>query len=124
MDLGQSRPVGDGARAVGRCSDAVVGVVKRLTEIQENLLAFVQGRINEGSAPSRWEIVRHFGWRSPNTAQCHLKALEAKGFLRLGRDTARTITIVKKQETFRDAALFEIWSVMAKRNLGVDGKRS
>lgn len=95
--------------------------MKRLTEVQENLLQFVRGRINQGAAPSRREICQKFGWTSPTSAEQALKALEKKGFIRLGHDTHRAISVVKSPEAFRDAALWEQWEVLIFITKSLDG---
>ncbi len=62
----------------------------KLTRRQQDILNFIHQRVNEdGMPPTRAEIVRQFGFRSPNAAQCHLKALAEHGAIRLLPGTAR-----------------------------------
>jgi repressor LexA len=68
----------------------------KLTARQQSILDFIHRRIAEnGMPPTRAEIVRHFGFRSPNAAQCHLQALAERGAIRLMSGTARGIVPVK-----------------------------
>lgn len=52
-----------------------------LTPTQTRVLAYISQRIGEGMPPTRSEIAKHFGWRSPNAAEEHIKALCRKGVL-------------------------------------------
>lgn len=67
----------------------------RLTRRQQEILDFIHRRLaSDGLPPTRAEIVEHFGFRSPNAAQCHLKALADRGAIRLLSGTARGIVPV------------------------------
>ena len=56
--------------------------VEQLTERQGQILGFITNSIDErGYPPTLREIGRHFGIRSTNGVNDHLKALEKKGFL-------------------------------------------
>lgn len=56
--------------------------MKGLTEIQKNLCRFIrQYAADNGCAPTRVEIATHFGWKSANAAEVHIKALVKKGAL-------------------------------------------
>lgn len=67
----------------------------RLTRRQQEILDFIHRRLaSDGLPPTRAEIVEHFGFRSPNAAQCHLKALAERGAIRLMSGTARGIVPV------------------------------
>ena len=51
-----------------------------LTRRQNEILIFISQYIDkEGLPPTRVEISRHFGFRSPNAAESHLRALARKG---------------------------------------------
>jgi repressor LexA len=64
----------------------------KLTARQQQILDFIHERLaRDGMPPTRAEIVRHFGFRSPNAAQCHLKALAERGAIELRPGTARGI---------------------------------
>lgn len=71
--------------------------MKALTEQQRKVYDFlVQARGYKGVPPTRGEICEHFGWVSLNAAQCHLVALEKKGWIsRLSGRRARGIIIHK-----------------------------
>jgi repressor LexA len=63
-----------------------------LTRRQREILEFIQSsKARDGFPPTRAEIVRHFGFKSPNAAQCHLRALAEHGAIRLIPGTARGI---------------------------------
>ncbi len=64
----------------------------KLTRRQQQILDFiVDCKVRDGLPPTRAEIVNHFGFRSPNAAQCHLRALADHGAIRLVPGTARGI---------------------------------
>ncbi len=65
-----------------------------LTEIQGDILDFVKGEILENQMPpTRAEIAKHFGWKSPNAAECHLKLMERKGVICLIPGISRGIRV-------------------------------
>ncbi len=65
-----------------------------LTKRQNQILGFISEYIdNAGFPPTRNELSRHFGFRSPNAAESHLRALERKGVLRIERGRSRGITL-------------------------------
>lgn len=73
-------------------------MTRELTETQHQILNFIVERAeNEGVPPSLREICDHFGYSVPTTARNHLKALEAKGFLRLHKGRARGIELVHER---------------------------
>jgi repressor LexA len=64
----------------------------RLTSRQQEILDFIRSCLQrDGLPPTRAEIVDHFGFRSPNAAQCHLRAMAERGAIRLMPGTARGI---------------------------------
>ena len=64
----------------------------KLSRRQHEILEYIQARVEvDGLPPTRAEINRHFGFSSPNAAQCHLRALEKKGAIRLNPRLARGI---------------------------------
>ncbi len=68
----------------------------RLTRRQQEILDFIHRRLKrDGLPPTRAEIVEHFGFRSPNAAQCHLQALADRGAIRLLAGTARGIVPIE-----------------------------
>jgi repressor LexA len=67
---------------------------KPLTKRQREVLIFISDHIDsEGFPPTRNELSKHFGFRSPNAAESHLRALENKGVIRIGAGRSRGITL-------------------------------
>lgn len=65
-----------------------------ITEQQQKVLDYIGGFIAEHRfPPTRIEIADHFGYKSPNAADAHVKGLVRKGYVTLRRGTARGITI-------------------------------
>src|SRR5437868_15452084 len=61
-----------------------------LTERQEKILAFIKKSLHDqGYPPTIREIGEHFGIRSTNGVNDHLKALERKGYLLRGELKSR-----------------------------------
>ena len=70
------------------------GTQPELTTAQRKVLDYVIAYRDEHQCPpSRWDISEHFGWRSMNSAQEHLEALEKKGFVKLIPSRARGIFV-------------------------------
>lgn len=65
-------------------------LTKRQQEIFNYLLEFIT---SNGAPPTRVEIAEHFGFKSPNAAEDHLKALDKKGHIELKSGTSRGILI-------------------------------
>lgn len=64
----------------------------QLTPRQQQILEFIEQRVQaDGLPPTRAEIVAHFGFASPNAAQCHLRALADRGAIELRPGRARGI---------------------------------
>jgi repressor LexA len=69
---------------------------ERLTARQQQIHAFIEHMLDEeGRPPTRAEICRAFGFRSPNAAESHLRALAAKGAIKLEGGMARGISLPK-----------------------------
>ncbi|HKY92433.1 MAG TPA: transcriptional repressor LexA [Nevskiaceae bacterium] len=65
-----------------------------LTPRQAQILQFIQTFLAEnGTTPTRAEIVTEFGFASPTAAEDHLRALEKKGALELVPGAARNIRL-------------------------------
>lgn len=65
-----------------------------LTARQREVLAYLQRCLQtQGVPPTRQEIAHAFGFRSPNAAEAHLRALERKGWLQLLDGSARGIRL-------------------------------
>ena len=68
--------------------------MKKLTARQEEVLALVKAHIAEsGYPPTRADIARELGFRSPNAAEEHLKALARKGVIGMIPGTSRGIRL-------------------------------
>jgi len=73
----------------------------RLTARQAEILAFIRDTIAEtGMPPTRAEINAALGFRSPNAAESHLRALEKKGVIELLSGRSRGIRLTS--DTRRD----------------------
>src|SRR5713226_473577 len=70
-------------------------MTETLTERQEKILAFIKKSIqDQGYPPTIREIGEHFGIRSTNGVNDHLKALERKGYLMRGELKSRALSII------------------------------
>jgi len=69
-----------------------------LTPRQAEILALIQEYIyDEGYPPTRMEIAEAFGFRSPNAAEEHLRALERKGYIELLQGSSRGIRVLESE---------------------------
>lgn len=65
-----------------------------LTEKQSDVLNFIARSVaDRGYPPTRAEICDAFGFRSPNSAEEHLRALEKKGAISVAPGISRGIKI-------------------------------
>jgi len=70
------------------------------TARQSEILAFIRAAVREtGAPPTREEIARAFGFRSPNAAEQHLQALHRKGLIELVAGTSRGIRLKESART-------------------------
>jgi repressor LexA len=68
---------------------------KRFTARQKQILIFISEFIEKHKfPPTRSELSSHFGFRSPNAAEAHLRALEKKSVIGIERGTARGIALL------------------------------
>ncbi|MBT8059108.1 MAG: transcriptional repressor LexA [Xanthomonadales bacterium] len=66
-----------------------------LTSRQREVLKFIAQFIDKNKyPPTRSELAKHFGFRSPNAAEAHLRALEKKAVIGIERGAARGITLL------------------------------
>ena len=66
-----------------------------LTARQSEILDLIRGHIaDEGCPPTRAEIARTLGFRSPNAAEDHLRALQRKGYIEIVAGSSRGIRLV------------------------------
>jgi len=69
--------------------------MENLTARQAEILGFIKNSISEtGMPPTRKDISKAFGFRSPNAAEEHLKALARKGYIEIMAGTSRGIRIL------------------------------
>jgi len=68
--------------------------MKNLTKRQEEILNLIKSHILElGFPPTRADISNKLGFRSPNAAEQHLRAIEKKGFIRILSGASRGIVL-------------------------------
>jgi repressor LexA len=68
---------------------------KELTNRQRDILKFISEFIEKHKfPPTRSELSAHFGFRSPNAAEAHLRALEKKAMIGLERGVSRGISLL------------------------------
>ena len=68
--------------------------MKEITSKQQRVLDCIQIYLNKtGFPPTRADICRELGFKSPNSAETHLRALEKKGFITIESGTSRGISI-------------------------------
>ena len=78
--------------------------MKELTKQQSKVLACVEVYLNKtGFPPTRAEICKELGFKSPNAAEMHLRALEKKGYISIQSGSSRGISIIKSQQSFKQA---------------------
>ncbi len=75
--------------------------MKSITKRQAEVLDFIRTyRQDNGYPPTRRNITDEFGFRSPNAAEEHLRALDRKGFIQLQRNTSRGIILKDFQKEY------------------------
>lgn len=68
-----------------------------LTDRQNEILNLIRRQIEKtGLPPTRADICEALGFKSPNAAESHLRALEAKGVIEMTPGTSRGIRIVEQ----------------------------
>lgn len=69
--------------------------MEALTDRQAEILRFVRDCLRDnGAPPTRADIAQRFGFNSPNAAERHLRALEAKGYIEMAPGAARNIRLL------------------------------
>ena len=69
--------------------------MKEITSQQQRVLDCIQIYINKtGFPPTRANICKELGFKSPNSAETHLRALEKKGFISIESGASRGISII------------------------------
>ena len=68
--------------------------MKNLTKRQEEILNLIKSHILDlGFPPTRADISRSLGFKSPNAAEQHLRAIEKKGFIKILSGASRGIVL-------------------------------
>ena len=68
--------------------------MKNLTKRQEEILNLIRAHILDlGFPPTRADIARSLGFKSPNAAEQHLRAIEKKGFIKILSGASRGIVL-------------------------------
>ncbi len=74
--------------------------MKALTTRQQQVYDLIRDHINQtGMPPTRAEIASQLGFRSPNAAEEHLKALARKGAIEIVSGTSRGIRLLIEEES-------------------------
>lgn len=73
--------------------------MKALTARQQEVFDLIRDRITQtGMPPTRAEIAQQLGFRSPNAAEEHLKALARKGVIEIVSGASRGIRLLLEEE--------------------------
>lgn len=87
---------------------------KHLTERQQEIFDFLKFHIETtGMPPTRVEIAREIGFKSPNAAEEHLKALARKGYIEMLSGTSRGIRLLVTDEAANEDTLPLVGKVAA-----------
>jgi len=66
-----------------------------MTPKQLEVLRYIKAyQHEEGMPPTRAEMCEAFGWKSPNAAECHLRALASHGLIKLVPAISRGIKVL------------------------------
>ena len=72
--------------------------MKNLTKRQEEILNLIKFHLsNLGFPPTRADIAKSLGFKSPNAAEQHLRALEKKGFVKILSGASRGIVLIDNE---------------------------
>ncbi len=78
--------------------------MKKITSQQQRVLDCIQIYLNKtGFPPTRADICKELGFKSPNSAETHLRALEKKGFISIESGTSRGISIINNDNKITQA---------------------
>ncbi len=77
----------------------------KLTKRQSEILSFLKSWIEDnGYPPTRAEIAKELGFKSPNAAEDHLKALARKGVIEMIPGASRGLKIIESADDAEHAA--------------------
>ena len=89
-------------------------IMKEITSQQQRVLDCIQIHLKKtGFPPTRADICRELGFKSPNSAETHLRALEKKGFISIESGTSRGISIINSQQIIEDAQEYPVIGLVA-----------
>ena len=72
--------------------------MKNLTKRQEEILNLIKSHISDfGFPPTRADIAKTLGFKSPNAAEQHLRAIEKKGFIKILSGASRGIVLSESE---------------------------
>ena len=72
--------------------------MKNLTKRQEEILDLIKSHIFDfGFPPTRADIANKLGFKSPNAAEQHLRAIEKKGFIKILSGASRGIVLSESE---------------------------
>ena len=72
--------------------------MKNLTKRQEEILNLIKSHITDfGFPPTRADIAKTLGFKSPNAAEQHLRAIEKKGFIKILSGASRGIVLSESE---------------------------
>ena len=72
--------------------------MKNLTKRQEEILNLIKKHISDfGLPPTRADIAKTLGFKSPNAAEQHLRAIEKKGFIKILSGASRGIVLSESE---------------------------
>ena len=70
--------------------------MRNMTDRQTEILEFIYQHATEhGLPPTRAEIAKHFGFRSPNAAEMHVQALARKNMLEITPNASRALRLTE-----------------------------
>jgi len=88
--------------------------MKEITSQQQRVLDCIQIHLKKtGFPPTRADICRELGFKSPNSAETHLRALEKKGFISIESGTSRGISIINSQKIIEDVQEYPVIGLVA-----------
>ena len=77
--------------------------MKEITSQQQRVLDCIQIYLKKtGFPPTRADICKELGFKSPNSAETHLRALEKKGFISIESGASRGISVNDQNNSFGD----------------------
>ena len=72
--------------------------MKNLTKRQEEILNLIKSHLTDfGFPPTRADIAKTLGFKSPNAAEQHLRAIEKKGFIKILSGASRGIVLSESE---------------------------